>query len=135
MALGLRAALLAALPEHLILPAMVASAAFGRWLAVVPKALLRSPPGVEGMASRTIDATGRRQLAGASVVILPFVLPFAWLAPVAAIGVLLAAAAFVWWLCAFLRRHLGGVAGDCLGFAVYAGQLLVLLAACARWPI
>lgn len=87
------------------------------------------------MASRTIDATGRRQLAGASVVILPFVLPFAWLAPVAAIGVLLAAAAFVWWLCAFLRRHLGGVAGDCLGFAVYAGQLLVLLAACARWPI
>lgn len=135
LALGLRFALLTALPEHLILAAVVASTAFGRWLAVVPKALLPSPPGVEGMAGLIVEGTGLRHLGGASVVLVPFVLPFVWLAPVAAVGVFVAAAAFVWWLCVFLRRHLGGVTGDCLGFAVYAGQLLVLLAACARWPV
>lgn len=135
LALGSRAALLVALPEHLILPALVASSAFGRWLAVVPKAVLPSPPGIEGLASRIVEGTGRRQLAAASLVVLPFVLPFAWLAPVATIGALLAAAVFIWWLCAFLHRHLGGVTGDCLGFAAYTGQLLLLLAASARWPM
>lgn len=134
LALGLRAALLTALPGPLILPALVASAAFGRWLAVWPKALLPSPPGVEGVASQIVTGTGWCQLAGASLVALPFVLPFAWLQPLPAVFALIAAALFIWWFCAFLRRHLGGVTGDCLGFAVYAGQLIVLLAACARWP-
>ena len=134
LALGLRAALLTALPASLILPTLTASAAFGRLLAVVPKALLPSPPGVDGMASRIVAGTGWRQLAGASLAMLPFVLPFAWIEPQAAAAALLAAGLFVWWLCAFLRRRLGGVTGDCLGFAVYAGQLIVLLAACARWP-
>lgn len=132
LALGLRAALLAALPGPIILPALVASAAFGRWLAVVPKALLPSPPGIEGMASRIVEGTGPRHLIGAGLVLLPFVLPFAWLAPLSAIVALLSALVFAWWLCSFLRRHLGGVTGDCLGFAVYAGQLIVLLSACAR---
>jgi adenosylcobinamide-GDP ribazoletransferase len=36
---------------------------------------------------------------------------------------------FLAWFVPYLRRRLGGVTGDCLGAACYAGQLLVLLAA------
>jgi adenosylcobinamide-GDP ribazoletransferase len=134
LAIGLRAALLCALPADLVVPALIASTAFGRWLAVVPKVLLPSPPGVEGLASEIVSGTGLSQLIVASFIAVPFLLPFIWLRPDAALLAIIAAAAFMWWLCRFLMRHLGGVTGDCLGFAVYAGQLIVLLAVTARWP-
>lgn len=134
LALGLRAALLIALPGPLILPTLVASAAFGRWLAIVPRVLLPSPPGVGGMASIIVAEPGPRHLAGTGLVLLPFVLPFVRLEPLAAAAALLSAALFIWWFCAFLRRRLGGVTGDCLGFVAYAGQIIILLAACAKWP-
>jgi adenosylcobinamide-GDP ribazoletransferase len=43
-------------------------------------------------------------------------------------AVLVGAGAWAW----YVRRRLGGTTGDCLGFACYLGQLLVLLAAIAR---
>ncbi len=133
LALALRGALLCILPAEMIWPALVASAAFGRWMAVVPKAVLSSPPGVTGIASAIVDGTNWRSLAIASLVALPFIAPFAWLYPAAAIAALCASVLFQLWLCRFLRRHLGGVTGDCLGFAVYSGQVIVLLAATATW--
>ena len=38
------------------------------------------------------------------------------------------------WFRRTLMRRLGGVTGDCLGFGVYIGQILILLAACATLP-
>lgn len=134
LAIGLRAAMLCALPAGLVVPALIGSAAFGRWLAVVPKALLSSPPGVHGIASDIVAGTGARQLALASFVAVPFLAPIIWLRPEAALLTIIAATIFIAWFCRFLMRHLGGVTGDCLGFSVYAGQLLVLLAATAQWP-
>ncbi len=133
LALALRGALLCALPLAILLPALAASAAFGRWLAVAQQALLPSPPGITGMASAIVDGTGLRHLAIASMAGLPFIAPFAWLYPAAALAAAAASAVFMLWLRRFLMRHLGGVTGDCLGFAVYAGQLIVLLAAAAAW--
>lgn len=134
LAIALRGALLAVLPIGLLAPALIASAAFGRWLAVVPKALLGSPPGVDGLAAAIVAGTGPRQLVVASLVVIPFVLPIAWLRPEAFGLALLGTAAFMVWFCRFLVRRLGGVTGDCLGFAVYAGQLIVLLSLTATWP-
>lgn len=134
LAIGLRAALLCMLPAALLAPALIASAAFGRWLAVVPKVLLPAPPGVGGLARDIVGGTGWGTLAGATCVLIPFLLPLLWVRPLALLWTGLATALFVGWLCRFLMRHLGGVTGDCLGFSAYAGQLLLLLGAAASWP-
>jgi cobalamin synthase len=86
------------------------------------------------VASEIVSGTGARQLAVASLVASPFLLPIVWLRPEAALLTIIAAAAFIWWFCRFLMRHLGGVTGDCLGFAVYSGQLIVLLCMTSTWP-
>ena len=41
-------------------------------------------------------------------------------------------ALFLWWLARFLRCRIDGSTGDCLGFAAYIGQIVVLLAIVAR---
>jgi adenosylcobinamide-GDP ribazoletransferase len=43
----------------------------------------------------------------------------------------LAAFAFLLWFRPLLMRRVGGTTGDCLGFAAYAAQLLVLVATAA----
>lgn len=134
LAVGLRAALLCAVPAGLIVPALIASAAFGRWLAAVPQALLSSPHGVRGFASDIVSGTGARELAVASVVLVPFLLPMAWLRPEAMLLAFVVSAGFTVWFRRFLLRHLGGVTGDCLGFSVYTGQLIMLLCVTAAWP-
>jgi adenosylcobinamide-GDP ribazoletransferase len=40
-----------------------------------------------------------------------------------------AALIFVLWFRRLLIRRLGGSTGDCLGFAAYVGQLILLMAA------
>jgi len=134
LAVALRGALLCAVPIGLVVPALIGSAAFGRWHAVVPQALLASPPSIRGMASDIVSGTGARELAIATCVLLPFILPIVWLRPQAVLLVLALSAVFMGWFCRFLVRHLGGVTGDCLGFSVYAGQLIVLMCMTAVWP-
>lgn len=134
LAIGLRAALLCALPAGIVVPALIGSAAFARWHAVVPQALLSSPPGIRGMASDIVTGTRARELAIATCVVLPFILPILWLRPEAMLLAGAISAAFMWWFFRFVRRHLGGVTGDCLGFSVYAGHLIVLLCMVAAWP-
>lgn len=134
LAIGLRAALLCVVPAELVAAALIASAAFGRWLAAVPQALLSSPPGVHSFASDIVSGTGARELAVASAVLVPFLLPMAWLRPEAMLLAFAASAGFMVWFRRFLLRHLGGVTGDCLGFSVYTGQLIVLLCTTASWP-
>lgn len=135
LAVGLRAALLIALPQVLLVPAVLASAAFGRWMAVAVMVMV--PPVVQaGSLARDIgQRPGAGVLLGASVLGLPFMAPLALAVPVAAAGAIALSLLFLLWFRPFLLRHLGGVSGDCLGFAVYAGQLFVLLGAAAQWPV
>jgi len=132
LAIGLRAALTLALletrPPVAAALAIVAAATFGRWLIVVVMVSVPPAPAAAGLA-KDIGAVGSGRLALASLAALPGTLGFGLCAPRAALATLVAATVFVVCFRRLLRRRIGGSTGDCLGFAAYAGQLLLLLAA------
>lgn len=134
LAVALRAALLIELPDALILPALLASASLGRTLAVCIMAFV--PPLVltSGLAKDVGGRTGMGQWMTASLLTLPFMLPLGMAIPLPTLIALAASLIFAFWFRHFLFNHLGGVTGDCLGFGVYVGQFLILLAATARLP-
>jgi adenosylcobinamide-GDP ribazoletransferase len=131
LALALRAALLVALEPALLAAAIMASATFGRSLIVAAMAAIPPAPVPGGLAKDIGGSVGMRHLVWGAFVSLPGLAAFALLAPVALAAALAAAALFLLWFAAMLRRRLGGSTGDCLGFVAYAGQLLLLLAATA----
>lgn len=132
LAVGLRAAVLIALPQDVIIVALVASACFGRWLAVGVMAIV-APAGTQagGLAKDVSGGTSAKDLLWASLIAAPVLGLFAYWHPLAGVLTLVAAALFLWWFRILLLRRLGGSTGDCLGFAAYAGQLILLLAALA----
>lgn len=134
LAVALRAALLVALPDALILPALIASAGFGRYLAVCLMAII--PPLVQtgGLAKDVGAQVGAGQWLAASLLTLPFMVSLGMMTPVPLFGALVISLIFALWFRRILMRHLGGVTGDCLGFGVYVGQLLILLAAVSTLP-
>ena len=138
LVMALRASLLIALPAPLILPALLASASFGRWLAVAIMATTEpfEPAGRSsgGLAKDVGARTSPTQWLAATGLVLPFLLPLLLALPTPTAAAIGAALLFLLWFRCFLLRHLGGVTGDCLGFAVYVGQILILLAATAQLP-
>lgn len=134
LAVGLRGALLIAVPTALLLPALLASAALGRWLAVLAMATI--PPLRQGES--LVKGIGQQPAAAVALLAglpaLPFLLPLGLNEPLRLGGALGLSCLFLVWLRAASLRRLGGVSGDCLGFAVYAGQLIVLLCSVAAWP-
>ena len=134
LAVALRAALLMALPDMLILPALIASASFGRYLAVSLMALVPPFAQSSGIAKDVGAQAGFGQWLAASLFTLPFMVPLAVAIPLPMLAAFVAALIFTFWFRHFLLRHLGGATGDCLGFGVYTGQLLILLAASATLP-
>lgn len=132
LAVALRAALLIVLPDALILPALLGSASFGRYLAVCLMALV-SPLAQTGGLAKDIGARiGAWQWMAACVLTMPFIALLGMAIPLPLLIAVAAALVFTVWFRRFLMRHLGGVTGDCLGFGVYVGQLLILLAATAE---
>ena len=129
LAVGLRIAGVVALPPGLAVAAIVAAATMGRLWAVVLAAIV-APVRAEGMAVRAGKVPPRRVLL-AGALALPGVLPLAILRPLPVVASLIVGAVFLLWLARFLRRRIGGSTGDCLGFAAFIGQLVVLLAAAA----
>lgn len=134
LALGLRAALLIALPAALLMPALVASAAFGRWVAVLAMVIVPPLDQPGSLAKDVGQRPGLSILSGASLLVLPFLAPLATIAPGGLLVGTGCALLFLLWFRTVLMRNLGGVTGDCLGFSVYAGQLILLLCVVAQWP-
>lgn len=134
LAVGLRAALLITLPAALLIPALIASAAFGRWVAVVAMVIVPPLDQPGSLAKDIGQRPGLAILSGASLLVLPFLVPLASIA----LGALLVgtgcALLFLLWFRQLMMRHLGGVTGDCLGFAVYAAQLILLLCVVTQCP-
>jgi adenosylcobinamide-GDP ribazoletransferase len=131
LALLLRAGTLASLSSIDLLAAGAASGALGRWLSQPVMALvppLADRPSLARDLGQTL--TGREVFLGLLAAMLA-ALPFGLLAPLRLAAALAGMALFLCWFVPYLRRRLGGVTGDCLGFACYAGQLIVLLAASA----
>lgn len=135
LAVGARAALLIAMPPALFLPAIVASAAFGRWVAVIAMAAIPPPDQGKSLANDVGQRPGATIIAAAGVVTMPFLWLLVLRAPFHLTIACLAIIPFLIWLRSLLLHRLGGVTGDCLGFAVYVGQLILLLCVAARWPV
>lgn len=136
LALGLRAAATVALLEssttlHAAI-AIVAAATFGRVVVVATMASVRPAPIGKGLAKDIVGGIGPRTVTLAVLTALPGLVAFLLVNPVATLLACGAALGFVIWFRSLLLRRLGGSTGDCLGFAAYAGQLLLLLAAAAR---
>jgi adenosylcobinamide-GDP ribazoletransferase len=131
LAVTLRAALLIVLPASLIAPALIASATFGRLMPVVVMALVAPAPAGTGIAKDIAADVGLRTVLLAILTALPGLACFAVRMPMAMAMTTAAAGAFLWWFRSLLIRRIGGCTGDCLGFAAYAGQIGLLLAATA----
>lgn len=129
-AVALRAALLITMPLPLLAPALIGSACFGRALAVAAMILIPPPEEGQGLAAK-VGQPGHLSPLSVALAALPGLLPFALVAPLALAAATILSMLFLIWLRALLLRRLGGVTGDCLGFAAYAGQLILLLAAAA----
>ncbi|MEP2102027.1 MAG: adenosylcobinamide-GDP ribazoletransferase [Parasphingorhabdus sp.] len=132
LSVGLRAALLIALPQDIIIITLIASACFGRFLAVAVMALV-APVATQdvGLAKDVGGRTGLSDLFLAALIAAPVISFFAYSQPIAALWGVGAAGLFLFWFRALLLRRLNGSTGDCLGFAAYAGQLIILLAVLA----
>ena len=131
-ALALRVTLLYSLDDATAAFAIIAAATFGRLFTVIVMITIAPAPGTSGLASHVTSAIRGRDVVLACLISVAGVLPFALIAQMAALFAALAAALFLIWFRSLLIRRVGGTTGDCLGFAAYAGQLIVLLAATAR---
>ncbi len=132
LALALRATLTVALPPTLAATAIIAAATFGRFVIVVAMATIPVAPARDGLAKDIGAHVGAQTVAVALLTTLPGLAMLAWTGAARLLIASAVALAFLWWLRAMLIRRIGGSTGDCLGFAGYIGQLLLLLAASAR---
>lgn len=130
LAVGLRLAAITALPPAVAFAAIVAAASCGRLWAVLLAAIL-PPATIDGIAARMGSGMPKRRIAAALLLTVPGVLPLAVFAPAPLLATAIIGSVFLLWLMRFLRARIGGSTGDCLGFAAYMGQLVLLLAAAA----
>lgn len=132
LAVALRAGLLLALPAALLVPGVIASACFGRLLAVGLMAAIAPVASAPGLGKDVGSGTGPFQFGLALLTAVPGLAAFGFVAPGRLALAFAAGAIFLIWFRVLLVQRLGGSSGDCLGFAAYAGQLLLLLVAGAR---
>lgn len=131
LAILLKAAAIVELDSPLRFDVIVASATLGRWVVLCVMALLSPIPDRPG-AVQDIGRLGPGALLAGTILAAPGVALMALDMPIqlAAAVLVLLAGSVVFTL--YLRRRIGGVTGDCLGFACFAGQVIVLLVATAR---
>lgn len=136
LAIGLRATLmvtaLQAMSPALAAATIIAAATFGRLVVVMLMTLIAPAPGAGGLAKDVTSGVGIRILLFATMTALPGLIVLAVLRPLPLVLAIGAAGLFLVWFRGLLLRRIGGSTGDCLGFAAYAGQLILLLAATAR---
>jgi adenosylcobinamide-GDP ribazoletransferase len=131
LALLVRAGTLASLPGIDLLVAGAASGALGRWLGLPVRALVPAVPDRPGLARELGTSLAGRDVLLGLLAAVPAALAFGVLTPLRLAAASAGIALFLCWFVPYLRRRLGGVTGDCLGFACYVGQLIVLPAASA----
>ncbi|HUY87860.1 MAG TPA: adenosylcobinamide-GDP ribazoletransferase [Pirellulales bacterium] len=133
-ALFLRAGALASLDASLLLPAVVASAAIGRWAMVLAMAWLAPLPDRPSLTQQTGRQTLGVHVFWGACTALAGSLPLAFQSPWRfglSIAVVLAVTA---WFVSYLRRRIGGTTGDAVGAVCYVSQIVVLLCCSLRWP-
>lgn len=136
LAVGLRAVATAAaittLDAALAAATIIGAATFGRWLVVVLMVIIEPAPGGGGLAKDVAGEVGMRGLGLATLTAVPGLLALAVMAPLSLLASCVAAGLFLVWFRGLLLRRIGGSTGDCLGFAAYVGQLMVLMVTTAQ---
>jgi adenosylcobinamide-GDP ribazoletransferase len=140
LAIAIRAAAVVAVIEHRGLPdwlawgsAIVASSAIGRWVIVAAMACVPPVPGRESLANEIGGRLSLKQTILAALWAAPSAILFARLMPLQFLMSLALVAVAFWWMLRGIRCRLGGLTGDCLGCLGYISQVLILLAAAARF--
>jgi adenosylcobinamide-GDP ribazoletransferase len=131
----LRIALLLSLEPYLVVLSLIGASTFGRYMAVVAMTLIPPLEQGSGVAKDIGSRVKGSQLRNATSMALPFLLPLACVKPwslLVGIGVSLL---FILKFRRMILHRLGGVTGDCLGFAVYATQVIIILAVGASWRL
>jgi adenosylcobinamide-GDP ribazoletransferase len=127
LAVLLRAACLIALDRSVLVPVAAAAAGLGRWAGLVVLAAVPPVQDHDGLSRAVGERMRPWQLVAGTVLAAPTVAWYAWLEPIrlgwGVAAVLVGAGGWAW----YVRQRLGGTTGDCLGFACYMGQFLVLL--------
>ncbi len=136
LGIGLRAALMLRVLETMA-PTMaaaviIAAASFGRLVVVALMVLVAPAPGGGGRAKDVGSGVSLATLWLALLTAMPGLLGLVLIQPISLLAALGMTVPFVVWFRGLLLRRIGGSTGDCLGFAAYAGQLILLLAATAR---
>jgi adenosylcobinamide-GDP ribazoletransferase len=129
LAVLLRAQALVTLAAPVRFAAIVASATLGRWLILLVLAWLPPVPARESLTRDLAPQVGLRAVAAGTFLAMPGVVLLALARPVQLLLALLVLVVTTWWFAGYVRRRIGGVTGDCLGFACYLGQVIVLLIA------
>ncbi len=128
LAVALRAALMCSLDAAYGAMAIIAASTFGRLLAAVVMTTTPAAPSIGGLAKDVSAGIRNRDIMLAFLTSAPGLVPLAVNTPLALLYTLIAAAGFVIWFRVLLMRRVGGATGDCVGFAAYAGQLVLLMA-------
>ncbi len=130
LAVALRAALLISLPVTgqplLAAAAIVASACFARLVVVWAMAFIPPAPTGTGLAKDIGGGVNAQTLVTGTLTALPALAVLAMLEWQSLLGAAILAGVFLLWLRRMLIRRIGGSTGDCLGFAAYAGQTILL---------
>lgn len=131
LAVLLRAQAIVAIAPPFRFAAVVASATLGRWLILLVLAWLPPVPDRESVTRDLAQQVGLRDVAAGTFLAVPGVVLLALVMPVQLLLALPVLVVTTWLFTGYVRRRIGGVTGDCLGFACYLGQVVVLLIAAA----
>ena len=115
--------------------ALVASCAVGRWVVVLVMVCAAPVARRESLSRDVGSQLTRGDLLVATLWTIPVVAFFAIHFPFQAAFAATLLVPTVWWFLRLVQRRIGGITGDCLGSIAYVSQVLVLLAAAARWPL
>jgi adenosylcobinamide-GDP ribazoletransferase len=136
LAVGLRAAVTVAAVTNMAplaaAAAIIGAATFGRLVVVGLMTIVAPAPAGTGLAKDVGSGVGLPIFLQAVATAVPGLLAFALTQPLRLLAALVAAGLFCLWFGGYLKRRIGGSTGDCLGFAAYVGQLILLLAATAQ---
>jgi adenosylcobinamide-GDP ribazoletransferase len=124
LAVALRATAIIAIPDvwHAAL-VVIAAGGIGRLVTLVAMAVVPPVAGRDGLSKDIGQEASLRTVLSAMLLISPLLLWLVWRAPLATVMIALVIGVFLIWLRRLLLRRLGGITGDCLGFAAYAGIL------------
>lgn len=121
---------LTVMPDERLAPALIASAALGRWSGLWVQAWAPPPAEREG-STRAMADVGAQEVLLSAAFVLPAVVWLARIAPTTAAASLLLVALVVAGARSLFLPRIGGTTGDCAGATNYATQIVVLLACAA----